>query len=99
MNRSALRRFLESEADKPFSGWDFSYLEHRMASAPLDWSYPSIILPALRSDSAPRSLLDMGTGGGEFFSSLHPFPTFTCATEAYPPNVAIARQRLSPPGA
>jgi len=33
----------------------------------------------------------MGTGGGEFLASLAPLPMHTSATEAYPPNVEIAR--------
>ena len=98
MNPGELKSFLESEAEKPFSGWDFSYLNHRIVNEPLDWSYPSIVLEHLRGSRPPRSLLDMGTGGGEFFSTLHPFPPFTCATEAYPPNVPIARARLEPLG-
>ena len=98
MNRSELRNFLESEEKKPFSGWDFSYLNNRMVSSPLDWSYPSLVLMRLRSERQLLSLLDMGTGGGEFFATLHPFPPFTCATEAYTPNVPIARKRLEPLG-
>ena len=98
MKRQELRTFLESEEKKPFSGWDFSYLNNRIVSSPLDWSYPSLVLINLRGEHHPKSLLDMGTGGGEFFSTLHPFPPFTCATEAYPPNVDIARQRLEPLG-
>lgn len=98
MKPDELRRFLETEEEKPFSGWDFSYLNNRIVAAPIDWSYPSIVLLRLRIGRPPRSLLDMGTGGGEFFSTLHPFPQFTCATEAYPPNVPIARERLEPLG-
>jgi SAM-dependent methyltransferase len=40
----------------------------------------------------------MGTGGGEFLASLHPLPPDTWATEAYPPNIPIARARLTPLG-
>ena len=98
MQQDKLFDFLKSEADKPFYGWDFSYLEHRMATAPMDWSYPSIILQKLRGETPPQSLLDMGTGGGEFFSMLRPFPPRTAATEGYEPNVAFARARLEPMG-
>jgi hypothetical protein len=98
MNRVELRSFLESEARKPFEGWDFSYLDNRIAGSPLDWSYPSIVLGLLHGAGAPRSLLDMGTGGGEFFSTLQPFPAYSCVTEAYPPNAVIARKRLEPLG-
>ncbi|HUF37359.1 MAG TPA: hypothetical protein VMN57_02450 [Anaerolineales bacterium] len=98
MNRETLRSFLQSEERQPFEGWDFSYLSGRIAGSPLDWSYPSILFQLLRGGDPPKSLLDMGTGGGEFFSTLHPFPPFTCVTEAYPPNALIARRRLEPLG-
>ena len=90
--------FLQSEADKPFYGWDFSYLDNRIVTAPLEWSYPSLILYRLHGEEAPQSLLDMGTGGGEFFSELRPFPPHTCATEGYAPNLPLARARLAPLG-
>ena len=41
-----------------------------------------------------ESLLDMGTGGGEFLSLLQPLPPNTYATEGYAPNVPIAKERL-----
>jgi SAM-dependent methyltransferase len=43
-----------------------------------------------------RSLLDLGTGGGEFLSSLGQLPKRTFATEGYQPNAAIARDKLKP---
>ena len=79
------------EAQRPLLGWDFSYVKDRMVTAPLTWSYTMEILPVLRQ---VNSLLDMGTGGGEFLSMLQPFPEKTCATEAYEPNVPIAKKRL-----
>lgn len=93
-----LFEFLQSEADKPFYGWDFSYLDNRIVNAPLPWSYPSTILYRLHGENPPQSLLDMGTGGGEFFSELRPFPPHTRATESYAPNLPLARARLSPLG-
>jgi protein-L-isoaspartate O-methyltransferase len=45
-----------------------------------------------------ESMLDMGTGGGERLASLQPLPKVTYATEAYAPNVPIARKRLEPLG-
>ena len=86
--------FME-DAKHHFSGWDFSYIEHRMVMEPLSWSYPSIILPYIRT---AKSLLDMGTGGGELLYSLQPLPKKTCATEAYKPNVPIAQEKLEPIG-
>ncbi len=56
--------------------------------------------PAYTKEDRPAwdSLLDLDTGGGEFLSSLSPLPRRTFATEAYPPNVPIARARLEPLG-
>jgi len=89
--------FWLEEAEHLFSGWDFSHITEtgRMVTAPLSWSYTSEVLPTVRLS---RSLLDMDTGGGEFLAGLQPLPTHTCATEGYPPNIFIARQRLEPLG-
>jgi SAM-dependent methyltransferase len=91
MKSNELFNFLISEAEHPFSGWDFSYIRDRVVNVPLSWSYTSILLPLVRK---VKSLLDMGTGGGEFLSSLAPLPKHTCATEAYEPNVSIAKKIL-----
>ena len=91
MEPKELFKFLISEAEQPFSGWDFSYLGDRLIDYPLEWSYKSEILPLLRGLD---SLLDMGTGGGEFLSSLIPLPKHTYATEGYEPNLYIAKKRL-----
>lgn len=95
MKSNDLFNFLISEADHPFSGWDFSYISDRVVDAPLTWSYRSMILPLIRK---AESLLDMGTGGGELLSSLVPLPKHTCATENYEPNVSIAKKKLKPLG-
>ncbi len=90
-----LFEFLLAEADAHFSGWDFSYLSGREAQAPLRWSYVSEAMLRVRKASAA---LDMDTGGGELFARFAPFPPVAFATEAYPPNVPIARARLEPLG-
>ena len=89
--------FWLAEARRPFSGWDFSHITatNRLTSAPLSWNYASLVLPHLRR---ARSLLDLGTGGGELLARLAPFPPHTRATEGYPPNVPVARARLEPLG-
>ena len=89
--------YLVGEANEKFEGWDFSYLTStgRMQEFPLRWNYRNEVKMAMREVS---SLLDMGTGGGEFLASLGPFPEYTCATEGYEPNIAIARKRLEPLG-
>ena len=87
--------FLVTEAQAHFSGWDFSYIAHREAQAPLRWSYVSEALLRVRKSKA---VLDMDTGGGELFSYFAPFPPIAYATEAYAPNIPIARQCLEPLG-
>jgi hypothetical protein len=79
----------------PFSGWDFSWLAARSSAGPLPWSYRREV--AHRAAEA-RTMLDMGTGGGERLSRLSPRPWLTVATEAWPPNVAVAAARLRPLG-
>ncbi|OFD77943.1 MULTISPECIES: class I SAM-dependent methyltransferase [Bacillus cereus group] len=88
--------FLES-ANTNFSGWDFSFISEtgRMNSEPLSWSYGSTAFQLMQR---AKSMLDMGTGGGEFLSMLQPFPPTIYATEGYAPNVPIARKKLEPLG-
>ena len=84
-------------ANRPFSGWDFSFLADagRMVETPTPWSYSSLLLPYLWQ---AESMLDMGTGGGEFLSRLQPLPPHSAATEGYEPNIPVARERLEPLG-
>ncbi|MFS0781047.1 class I SAM-dependent methyltransferase [Bacillus sp. 1P06AnD] len=86
------------EAKQPFDGWDFSYVEAtgRIQYELLPWSYGSMTHSAANKAG---SILDMGTGGGEFLSIF----SKSCksaikATEAYEPNVPIARKQLEPLG-
>lgn len=85
------------DINKHFSGWDFSFITgtERMRSSLLSWSYGSLARPLIQNAS---SMLDMGTGGGEFLSMLSPFPRSVFATEAYKPNLSIAKARLEPLG-
>ncbi|XXM71069.1 class I SAM-dependent methyltransferase [Lysinibacillus sphaericus] len=85
------------DIEKHFSGWDFSYITEsgRMDNGMLSWSYGSIVIPYIRS---AKSMLDMGTGGGELLTKFQPLPSVTCATEGYAPNLPIAIQRLDPLG-
>src|SRR5579875_3514710 len=87
----------QAEYEHPFSGWDFSYLDGRWVEdwSALTWDYRAAIEARLPTT---RSLLDLGTGGGEFLALLEPLPADTCATEGYAPNVLIARKRLEPLG-
>lgn len=95
-NKNWIKSFQE-EMEAPFSGWDFARLTAtgRMQDAPLGWNYRSIVK---RNMQGIRSILDMGTGGGELYATLQPFPTSAFATEGYEPNVAVAKAKLEPLG-
>ena len=97
MNVEELKRLWKSEEECAFiKGWDFSHIHGRYEEEDeLPWDYKSIILTVLKDD---MKLLDYDTGGGEFLLSLnHPYQN-TAATEGYPPNVELCKQRLTPLG-
>ena len=92
---SEWREYLQKEADKVLTGWDFSYLNGRMIETKPPWRYREKVLDFLKPG---QRLLDMGTGGGEFLLSLrHPYE-LTAVTESYGPNYELCRKRLSPLG-
>lgn len=101
MNRNNLEKsfeiYLRQAEETDFSGWNFSYLGRtgRMCTTPLEWNYYILVFSELNN---VETLLDMGTGGGEFLSILSPLPPKTVATELYEPNVPIARKNLEPLG-
>jgi len=84
------------QADQtPFEGWDFGVFRGRFIEAEPSWEFSKLLRTYIQRSS---SMLDLGTGGGEILLSLAPLPPETAATEAYPPNVPIARRRLAPLG-
>lgn len=85
----------KKEEKAPFKGWDFSHLNERMIEDKLPWDYIATAKKLVRKS---KSVLDMGTGGGEIFSKLAPFPKHAVATEGYRPNIPVARKRLKPLG-
>ena len=97
MRAEELKTIWKSEEDCAFiKGWDFSHIDGRYQEEDdLPWDYEAIIRSVLQDD---MKLLDYDTGGGEFLLSLgHPYQN-TAATEGYPPNVALCRERLLPLG-
>ena len=96
-SEKTFEEYLEEAVKAPFSGWNFEYITGtgRMRGAPLKWNYYNVVLPWLLE---AKTLLDMGTGGGEILSRFEPLPSVTYATEQYKPNVVIARERLEPIG-
>lgn len=92
INPERFQRLVNDAQKAHFSGWEFSWLEGRMIQNEPPWDYRALVTDALSNKS---SLLDLGTGGGEFLASLVPLPLDTHATESYPPNQNLARERLS----
>ena len=95
MDDAEFRRLIGEAEQSGFSGWDFSYLNGRWQSEDPSWDYMAKVRPLAGQVDA---LLEMDTGGGERFATLQPFPPQTYALENYPPNVALARERLEPLG-
>lgn len=97
MNRDELLElWLQEEQAAHIHGWDFSHIRGKYEEGrELPWNYGEIVRRCLRPE---RKLLDIDTGGGEFLLSLgHPCRNLA-ATENYPPNVALCRERLLPLG-
>lgn len=86
---------LEEAAQTPFRGWDLAALGDRIRLLPPAWDFEAIVDEAIADVTA---MLDMGTGGGEWLSSLRRRPGLTVATESYAPNVPVAAARLRPLG-
>lgn len=86
----------KEESAAQIKGWDFSHIHGRYEEEnALPWDYETVIQELLRDD---MKLLDYDTGGGEFLLSLHHPYENTAATEGYPPNVQLCRERLLPLG-
>lgn len=97
MNREELVKiWLQEEEAAHIHGWDFSHIKGRYREeGDLPWNYEALVRRYLRPE---MKLLDIDTGGGEFLLSLgHPCHNLA-ATENYPPNVELCRERLLPLG-
>jgi len=94
-NSPEFESLIRAAESLPFHGWDFDELGDRWQRGDPDWDLRRMLRARFRSVS---TFLDLGTGGGEFLSSLAPFPKRTFATEGYEANLPIARARLGPLG-
>jgi len=94
-NPHRFQGLIEAAQSAAFIGWDFSWLSGRMIQDDPPWDYPALVSSHITN---ARTLLDMGTGGGEFLAALPELPPETHATESYPPNQVIAQTRLQPLG-
>lgn len=73
------------------SGWGFSWLDGRATEERPGWGYANLLAGTL---AGVESALDLQTGGGEVLDSVPSLPPVTAATEGWPPNVTVARNRL-----
>lgn len=94
MNINELLNGWKAEEQKAkIIGWDFSYLDGRFLSEEdaLPWNLYNVLM---RYKHDNDRILDIDTGGGEFLLSLGHSNELTSATEGYPPNVALCREKL-----
>jgi len=91
MNKRSFEELVEETLTQEFSGWTFSWMQGRYYESEPIWDYLQLEMNRMQNIS---SILDMGTGGGEFLANLPDLPVITYATEGNPPNIPIAMQRL-----
>ena len=84
-------QLLEEAQATDFAGWDFTRLGSRLVLEPPPWDFGEI---AAKCAAKAATMLDMGTGGGEWLSSLRARAPVTVATESWPPNVGLAATTL-----
>jgi SAM-dependent methyltransferase len=81
------------------AGWDFDRFATRMSTTPPPWRYGRLVDAAVGTGTG--TLLDLGTGGGEWLSgwlSRRPAgrrPRRVLAIECWAPNVPVAARRLA----
>ncbi|MFU8875860.1 class I SAM-dependent methyltransferase [Micromonospora sp. SL4-19] len=80
----------------PVEGWDFSWLAGRASEERPPWGYARLVGARMATVDAA---LDVDTGGGEVLAEVPSPPPLLVATEAWPPNVAVARRTLRRVGA
>lgn len=91
-----LKLWLQEEEQAHIHGWDFSHISGRYEEEQdLPWNYREIVRHYRRPE---QKLLDVETGGGEFLLSLNHPCCNLAATENYPPNVELCKEKLLPLG-
>lgn len=91
-----MEQWMREEEIAHIVGWDFSHIEGRYHEEDdIPWDYKAEILSRLKPD---MRLLDIDTGGAEFLLSLgHPYKNLA-ATENFPPNIRLLKEKLLPLG-
>ncbi|MEU7929513.1 methyltransferase domain-containing protein [Micromonospora sp. NPDC049107] len=83
-------------AAAPVDGWGFDWLAGRATEERPPWGYARLVGHRM---ARAHAALDVDTGGGEVLAEIPYPPTVLVATEAWPPNVLVARRNLRPLGA
>ncbi len=92
--RKALQPYIERA--EAFEGWSFPQIRTRLLEPGPPWDYEAIVREYARE---AKSVVDMGTGGGEFVARLRKeLPSQVAATEEWHVNAPVAHARLMPLG-
>ncbi|MEU5962575.1 class I SAM-dependent methyltransferase [Micromonospora parva] len=83
-------------AAAPVDGWGFGWLAGRATEERPPWGYARLVADRMAYADAA---LDVDTGGGEVLAEVPRRPKLLTATEAWPPNVEVARRTLRRIGA
>ncbi|MFG3602946.1 class I SAM-dependent methyltransferase [Micromonospora chersina] len=83
-------------AAAPVEGWDFAWLAGRATEERPPWGYARLVGARM---ATVHAALDIDTGGGEVLAEVPSPPPLLVATEAWPPNVPVARRTLARIGA
>lgn len=81
---------------QPVDGWGFGWLAGRATEERPPWGYAQLVADRMAHADAA---LDVDTGGGEVLAEVPRPPKLLTATEAWPPNVEVARRTLRRVGA
>jgi len=92
---SNYERLVAEALRAPVVGWNFDWLRGRATEERPTWEYSRRARSAL---AAASTAMDIDTGGGEVLAYIDRFPPLMVATEAWKPNVGVAKERLRPLG-
>ena len=77
------------------TGWGFGWLNGRATEERPPWGYSGQLAQRL---ARAHAALDIETGGGEVIDEAPRLPRLMAVTEAWPPNLLLAKARLEPRG-
>ncbi len=91
---TALQPYVEQA--EAFEGWAFPRIRTQALEPGPPWDYDELVREHAR---VARSVVDIGTGGGEFIARLcEELPSRVVATEEWHVNAPVAHARLTPLG-